>query len=271
MKTSFQLTCRIEGFLILFAASFFLFSCDTYNFSRPQPVDKENIYNFPKDYLGSWLSTDTSDKDTHLEYHIHKNNVLFITHSLEPVLKGAWPKINSKGEYILAPGLMQTMETIQYDSLKKPADTTTNYLFRNNKIYAIDNNGLSKGYDFKTEGDTINILRYDTTFVDLGANAFLRKLSKTMYVFNIRNTILGENNTWWRIMLLEKNDKQSFRIWVCSSQKSEFPSVFYKQHYDGSDRYYIDASWSADEILVLFNKGNFEIERELYKDPGKER
>ena len=271
MKTSFPVTCRIQGFLILFAASFFLFSCDTYNFSRPQPVDKDNIYNFPKDYLGSWLSTDTSEKDTHLEYHIHKNNVLFISHSRESILKGAWPKMNSKGEYMLAPGLMQTMEAIQYDSLKRPIDTSKNYLLENNKIYAIDKNGFSKGYDYTSEGDTIYLLRYDTTFIDLGLNAFLRKLNNNIYVFNIRNTVMGTENPWWRIMLMEKNGNQSFRIWVCSSQKGAFPSVFYKQHFDGSDHYYIDASLSTAEILELFNKGNFEIERELYKDPGKDR
>ena len=270
MKTIFPVTCRIQGFLILIAASFLFYSCESYNFSRPQPVDKENIYEFPKDYLGSWLSTDTSDKDIHLEYHIHKNKLFFISHSSELILKGAWPKINSKGEYNFGPG-MQTMETIQYDSLKRPIDTSKNYLFENNKIFAIDKNGLSKGYDYKAEGDTINILRYDTIFIDLGTNAFLRKLNKTMYVFNIRNSILGEDNTWWRIRLLEKKDNQSFRIWMCSSKKGAFPSVFYIQNYDGGDHYYIDASWSAAEIMELFNKGNFEIERELYKDPGKDR
>jgi hypothetical protein len=271
MKIS-DLKCRcIPGYFMILFSSVLLYSCDAYNFSRPQPVDQENIYAFPKEYLGSWLSTDTSEKESHIEYHIHKSNVLFITHSSEPVLRGAWPKIDSKGEYIFPAGLLQTTETIVYDSLKRPADTVKNVLFKNNKIYLVDKKGLSKGYDFKTSADTFHMLRYDTTFIDLGANAFLRKLDKTIYVFNLRNTILGEDNPWWRIMLLEKKDNQSFRIWVCSSKKGAIPDVFYSHHYNGSDIYYIDASWSAAKILQLYNEGNFEIERELYKDPGKDR
>ncbi len=271
MKTTISKTRRIHGFIVILCSSVLLYSCDTYNFSQPQPVDKENIYAFPKDYLGSWLTTDTSEKETHIEYHIHKDNVLFITHNSEPILKGAWPKIDNRGEYIFSPGLMQTTETIHYDSLKRPVDTIKNILFKNNKIYAVDKKGLSKGYDFKTEADTIHMLRYDTTFIDLGTNAFLRKLNNSIYVFNLRNTILGEDNPWWRIMLLEKNDNQSFRIWVCSSKKGAFPSVFYSHRYNGADIYYIDASLSAAEILRLYNEGNFEIEREMYKDPGKDR
>lgn len=271
MKNKVPSFFRASGFFNLLAVSFLFYSCDTYNFSQPQPSDKANIYEFPKDYRGSWLSTDTSEKDAHLEYHIHKNNVLFISHSREAIVRGAWPKIDSKGEFVYPPGLMFSLESVNYDSLKKPIDTSENYLFKNKKIYELDNTGLSKGYDYKTEGDTIYLLRYDTTFIDLGLNAFLRKLNSNIYVFNIRNTVLGTENPWWRIMLMEKNNNQSFRIWVCSSKKGAFPSTFHKHHFDGSDIYYIDTSWSTADMLRMYNEGNFEIERELYKDTGPDR
>ena len=271
MKTRFSKNSRILVILVLYGFSLFFYSCDEYNFSQPQPSDKENINEFPKDYLGSWLSVDTTVKESHTEYHIHKDKVFFITHFTEPILKGAWPGKNSKGEYLWPPVNMQTMVTIRYDSLHRPVDTTENYLVRNNKIYEVNEKGLSKGYDYTTEGDTINMLRYDTIFIDLGANAFLRRLNKTMYVFNTRNTILGKDNSWWSIRLLQKPDKQSLKIWVCSSKKETFPKVFYTDPYSGNDQFYIDASFSASEILNMFNRGNFEIEIELYKDTGKDR
>ena len=271
MKSNNPKYDRFSRFFMIICLPALLYSCDTYNFSQPQPYDKENIYEFPKDYRGSWLSTDTSEKDAHLEYHIHKNNVLFISHSRESIIKGVWPRINSKGEYVYPPAMMFSTESVIFDSLKKPVDTTENYLFKNNKIYELDNNGLSKGYNYRTEADTVYMLRYDTTFIDLGLNAFLRKINNNIYVFNIRNTVLGTENPWWRIMLMEKNDNQAFRIWICSSKKGAFPSSFYMHHNDGSDIFYIDTAWSAADILRMYNEGNFEIERELYKDPGKDR
>ena len=186
----------------------FFSSCDAYNFSEPQPVDQENRYDFPNSYLGSWTNADISDQDMYIEYHIHKNYVLFITQVKERIASGAWPRVNDKGEYryptqkpIPESGVLMT---IRYDSLKRPVDTVRNYLFRSGFIYKVEEKGLSKGYTYKKEQDTIILFRNDTNFIDLGANAFLRPLDKDKYVLNIRNRILGEDNDWWRVMILEK-------------------------------------------------------------------
>jgi hypothetical protein len=45
--------------LVLFSSVAILFtSCDSYNFSQPQPVDKSDIYEFPDEFPGRW-ETDT--------------------------------------------------------------------------------------------------------------------------------------------------------------------------------------------------------------------
>ena len=250
----------------------FFSSCDAYNFSEPQPVDQENRYDFPNSYLGSWTNADISDQDMYIEYHIHKNYVLFISQVKERITNGAWPRVNNKGEFrypiqkpIPESGVLMT---IRYDSLKRPVDTVRNYLFRSGFIYKVEEKGLSKGYTYKKEQDTIILFRNDTNFIDLGANAFLRPLDKDKYVLNIRNRILGEDNDWWRVMILEKNDDKSLAIRECTSKSGAVPNIFYAFHNGGRDIYYIDGRWTSADMLRLFKEGYFAISRELIKDKG---
>ncbi|HRF19943.1 MAG TPA: hypothetical protein PK977_17325, partial [Chitinophagaceae bacterium] len=98
--------------------SMLLASCDAYNFSRPQPADRENIYVFPDEMLGKWkedtfttgidfsvpLNNNNGDKyidntqplpadEDEGVYIITKHYVSLIFTSGEKIVKGAWPQL----------------------------------------------------------------------------------------------------------------------------------------------------------------------------------
>jgi hypothetical protein len=128
-----------------------------------------------------------------------------------------------------------------------------------------DERFLEKGHPFVLENDTLVLLKYDTICVDLGQNAFLRKLNESFYVLNIRNTILGEENVWWRLIVLETNNENNMNIWECTSKTAELPSMFYSESIK-RDIFYFDSKWSAKEMLGLIRKGYFSVTSAIIKN-----
>jgi len=305
MKNIYKNNHRIFSVIMLSVLLILLYSCDYYNFSQPQPGGKENIYEFPKEFHGKWIESQDSFQQPvesaislkqhlggpinwqdhqagflHQEdvypkngsteedsscYYIDKNYAMLIIHEKEKIVTGAWPQIGYNGELLYAP-FFNTLRKIEYDSLKRPIDTIDNYLFHENKIYEIGvNRFLGKGYTYYRDKDTLVVFKNDTICVDLGQNAFLRKLNQNFYVLNIRNTILGEENPWWRLMILEIKDQNSFAIWECSSKSGELSSMFYEEP-SKSDIFYFDCNWSSSELLRLIHEGYFEISSTVIKD-----
>jgi len=288
--------------------STFFCSCDYYNFSQPQPTDKENIYEFPQEFRGRWVESEDSslqameimnsfkqhqggpiswqkdqtgslyDGNAYLKkrfseedsscYFIDKKYAMLIMHEKGKVVAGAWPKISDDGEFSNAP-YINTIQRIEYDSLQRPKDTLDKYFFHKDKIYKIQEDGfLGKGYSYYWDKDTAVVFENDNVCVDLGQNAFLRKLNENFYVLNIRNSILGEDNEWWRLMILEIKGENSFNIWECGSKTRELPSMFYDRP-SKSDIFYFECSWSSSEILRLIKEKYFEITSTVTRDGMK--
>jgi len=266
MKQGGQRVYRIPGLMLAFCFSVFFSSCDSYNFSQPQPVDKANIYEFPKEFIGQWFVEGDESKS----YIVSKKNVLFIMYDTTRIVNGAWPKITDSGDYLFPPlPPYGSFKTIYYDSLKRPIDTIDNYLLREQYIYEIRSGRfLGKGFSYAIEKDTIIILDNDTICIDLGQNAFLRQLNKNLFVLNIRNSILGEdfwnNSDWWRLMLLEKKEDQTVNIWECTSKTEELSCMFYDRP-SKSDIFYFDCQWTTADMLRLVKDGYFEISSNNYK------
>lgn len=143
-------------------------------------------------------------------------------------------------------------------TMRIQVNTADNYVLRNDDIYELDDGFLGKGYPFLLSGDYITVTKKDTICIELGHNAFLRKLDANLYVFNIRKLILGEDNYWWRVMILEKKRNQSFKIWECTSKSGNLPSMFYSKG-SKSNIFYFDSKWTAEEMLGLMKEGYFEI------------
>lgn len=151
--------------------SMLLASCDAYNFSQPQPADRENIYVFPDEMLGKWkedtfstgidfsvpLNNNNGDKyidntqplpadEDEGVYIITKHYVSLIFTSGEKIVKGAWPQLTNGNEFRYPDryfSYYKVMQTISYDSLKHPVDTTDNYIVYRHKIY--ENTGQAFG------------------------------------------------------------------------------------------------------------------------------
>lgn len=269
--------------------SMLLASCDAYNFSRPQPADRENIYVFPDEMLGKWkedtfttgidfsvpLNNNNGDKYIdHTQpgreqndeeagaYIITKHYVSLIFNSGEKIVKGAWPQLTNGNEFRYPDrynSYYKVMQTISYDSLKHPVDTTDNYIVYRHKIYEkTQDRLLEKGYSYYSNGDTIVVLKKDTLTIDLGQNAFLRKLDDSLYVLNIKKGVLSDemDPAWWRVILLQKTADDKIVQWEPFSKTGQLGCMFYERP-SKSYYFYFDCQWSAAELLRLKAEGYF--------------
>lgn len=292
MKKSFKRLNNFCQYSIISAISFLLISCNFYNFSQPQPYDKEKIYQFPAELLGDWKEKDTMTYDLQLSvplngkggnqsntgndqqnkgapgkkdddnvsYSFCRDYLAIFISGKNKILAGAWPRLNKKKEFIYPPEGFEGEEEILYDSLKKTVDTVRKYLISGNRIYEIDpDRFLTAGYAYARLKDTITVLKKDSLYIDLGQNAFLRKLTDSLYVFNINNSILsvGEGENWWRLVVLEIAANGQLNQWECNSSTGKLPCMFYERP-SKYDQFYFDCRWSTAEMLWLIREGYFE-------------
>jgi hypothetical protein len=285
---------NIAAFFLLASVAFTgLVSCDAYNFSGPQPEDQQNIYVFPDEMLGTWkeepYTTDIdfsvpinnnggdkyilpgvnlSNEDSNF-YVITRHHVSFNTSTEERVVKGAWPRlINGKERLYPQPytGYWNHLQTINYDSLNRPVDTADNYILYGNRIFEKTKDRLLEtGYPYYEEEDTIVILKKDTIYIDLGRYAFLRKLTDSLYAFNIKKGYLGESDqNWWMLMLIEITADNKLVQWEPSGKSGELGCMFYDRP-GKSDYFYFDCHWRTAEVLQLKTTGYFSKSATLKK------
>lgn len=292
MKKRFNRLNKFCQCSIIMAVSVLFISCNFYNFSQPQPYDKEKLYQFPDELLGKWKEKDTvtygiefdvplngkggsyfnadidqpdnvlvepANEDSAF-YRIYKDYLAIFISGKNKILAGAWPRLNKKKEFIYPPEGFEGEDEIRYDSLKKPVDTVRKYVISGNRIYEIDPDlFLTIGYAYARLKDTITVLKNDSLYIDLGQNAFLRKLTDSLYVFNINNSILslGEGENWWRLVVLEIATNGQLNQWECNSKTDGLPCMFYSRP-SKYDQFYFDCRWSAADMLRLMKEGYFE-------------
>jgi hypothetical protein len=247
MKRHIGKYCTIH--YLFFAVLLTLNSCATYNFSHPLPSDKPNMYEFPADWLGNWINTNSQ------QIIIGRNNAALIINDQETVVKGVWPKVAANGKPIFPPGGYLGMYHVNLDSLNRPVDTVANYYINADLLYEVTGKGrLEKGFHYTTQEDTFRINKIDTFWVDLGKNAFLRKLDTDFYVLNMLNQARGIENRWWQIILLEKSNRNNITQWDCTYSLTKDTSMFYENY----GNYYFNSQWNAKEIIQFLKKGLFE-------------
>ena len=228
-------------------------ACDNENFSQPQPVNKENLYEFPESFRGYWYS-----KDNGL-FYVTKNHLGRIGNDEQKLFLGAWYFID---DHTGSTG-NKLMKSVRYDSLGKARDTTTDYLLRDKYIFEIKPDGSVKnGYRYSRRQDTIVYKENDTTWIDLGRNAFLRKINDTLYMMNVNNNILNIDNNWWQIVMLEKTKQGLIKLWVYTANLKNPEWLVYK----GAENNYYDCKWTAGDILKMMKDGSFENISTLTKD-----
>lgn len=284
---------KIAGSFIGWIFLVILFSsCSFYNFSQPQPYDQKNLYRFPDCFLGKWVETDTFTSDIEFTvplnqnsglqssdkafrfnqttqsqdegdygfYYISKHYVILVLKEEEKLVKEAWPKYQPGKGYSYLPGRINSFQKIQYDSINKPVDTVDRYIIRGKLIFEKNENGyLDRGYPYKMINDTIVINKLDSIYIDLGQNAFLRKLNDSNYVFNFhQSSLLGnDGGAWWNIIILQSKGKKQFYQWECNSSTANLSCMFYARP-SRSNQFYFDCRWSTADMLTLMNKNYFD-------------
>ena len=168
MKTYYLIFILMGGFVLI------LSSCQPIYFTSPQPFDAKNINEFPKEFRGLWISEDDST-------FIGKN-------------------------YFIIKEYKQT-----HSIAIKEIDTSTIYLLKNNKIYIKEKYaeiGLSEGYPYKLQNDSVQFNAREITKVALSHETFLRKVGE-YYLLNTSNT-----TTWWTLFLIKKTNNQKLEVYI---------------------------------------------------------
>ncbi len=156
----------IKIVLSVAVVSLIFISCDNIYISKPQPVDTENIYTFPKKFRGMWLD----GEDTVI---VDKNTYLRIAYREK---KAAMAVI----------------------------DTSSSFLLKNNKIYLINKDNDLKihgGFAYTVKDDTCFYRIPDITEINLGRSTFLRKVNN-YYFINYKN----DNHWWFINLIEKTND-----------------------------------------------------------------
>jgi hypothetical protein len=273
-------------------------SCTTFYFEQPLPADRPNSNEFPTHLQGNWESLPDSanyminpfdsksmasgyntapvswklnkqerspfnSSDDSLSLLVEEHFFAVIVHRTHQIAKGAWPKLNAARAFVYPPGEVYEFEQlIVYDSLRQPVDTVDQYMFRNAKMYDVDDDGtMSTGRSYWQEQDTFIMNSIDTLYVDLGKNAVLRQLNDRFYVMNIRGGLLGERNNWWQLYIIEKKADHIFSTWECSRKTKDLPAVLYlcKDH-----TLYFNATWTTVELIQLMEDGYF-VQTDVYR------
>jgi hypothetical protein len=266
-------------------------SCTTFYFEQPLPADRPNINGFPTHLTGVWQSIpDTgvyminfpdsgktssgansmpfywktktmkrvpfNSSDDSLSLLVDETFFAVIINRIEKIARGAWPKLNKAREFVYPEGeVYKTEQVITYDSLRQPVDTVDQYIFRNSKMYAIEDDGsVSTGRTYLQDQDIITMKTSDTVYYDLGKNAVLRQLNDRFYAVSFRGSVIGERNNWWQLYIIEKKADHVFSTWECSRKTKDLPSLIYIYQ---DHTFYFNATWTTVELLQLMNKGYF--------------
>jgi len=257
--TFFHICGKLLGLLcILFSQS-----CSLENFPQPLPIDVKDEARFPEILQGQWLTTEDSN------YVFIGKKYLIFTDNIRPakVVKGVWPKILGIGK-LKELGYGYESERYQhYDSSYQPIDTARNYIITKEAIYEVRGGGmLSMGYPYRENSDTLEFLKKDSVWFDLGRNMSIKQLGKGLYALNINNTILAQESNWWQLTLIEIVDKDTVKCWGVSEKMKDSPSfIYYFEEKYFSSAYY-ECYWTAKDIRRLMADSSFDVKAIFVKE-----
>lgn len=256
MHGSNQVKKSGHKYLILLALIGFFSSCNTYNFSTPQPVNGNKLTSFPQTLLGQWRDNGKKNEEV---YEIHEKFFSLVVRETQTVIRGICPSRLEKGDSFNLSG-QDFLFKVKFDSAQIKSDTVPNYIIRGKIIYHVcEDKSLDRGYPFVSNGDTITISRKDSLTIDLGNSAILKALGPKVYVISLRNRLLNLNDRtgdWWQIRILRQIDQDRWEIMGFSSIAKSLPCIFQTGDTTSTD-YYSDCAWSKSDMLHLMNEGLF--------------
>lgn len=241
---------------ILLGVIVFATSCDTYHFANPLPVGSKSLYSTPGNLIGVIKAGDQGQTG----YFLEKNSVGVLDKDTIRVFNGIWID-SSRDTSASSRKNYETRYRIKYDSLMKKYDTLDNYVIRGKRIWEVKDNRLTIAREFFIKGDTIYLPPVSFR-IQLGPNAFYRKITSELYMLNIKDIETEEKGPefgqWWQVYLLERKGQGSIVLYRFNEKIKEDPAMFF--HEVASSHYYFDPAWTSKDILRMFNGGMFDAE-----------
>lgn len=222
----FYIGCVFIGFC------FFLISCDTIYFTRPQPIDSKNIYEFPKKIRGVYTNNSRDRNITD------------------------WDSI------IITKDYFRSVEFSDQKISKHFIDTSSYFILLDNKIYNFDNKDeiiLSGGFPYTILRDTIFYKEKKITEIILSKKAFLRQVSKNNYILNFRpeqKNWAEFNENWWIICLIQITDNGN-TIVKCLNENDLDKLTYNKINPNSIDDYYLQANWTKNYLNQIISEAVF--------------
>ncbi len=205
----------LNTFIYLLGMAFLFQSCDQIYFTSPQPVDEENIKKFPEAIQGVYLD---------------QNDSLFF------------------GE--------DYFRSVGFANRKIPqieADTSGNYILKDEKIYIIDIEEEIKvkgGFPYTRKNDTLYFSERTIMEIALGKKAFLRKVGDN-YILNIK-----EEHEWYSLVFMELSGNGDLTARILNEKDLEKIQDFTRIYENNGDQY-LKASWTNSVLNEHFQKGAF--------------
>lgn len=224
-------------------------ACNTNNFSEPQPAAGKNLYEFPSMFIGKWADKNYNVVETDgrhitfidiLDIKVPLDSASFIVDNLRNKTTGA---------------ISKEVRLINYDTSGKATDTSLQYVIRDPYIYKVGADKLLQtGYKYRQLKDTIIIYKNERQGIDLGNNAFLRKVTDSLFVLNISNRILIKDNYFWQVLLVQKTAHDEINFYVPSDKMKCVKCMFYEYN----DNLFYDCKWKPSDVVRLMKDGFFE-------------
>ena len=192
-----------------------LSSCATYYFHQPLPTDAENIYVIPKKFRGTW-----KDDVKHTSLDIGKD-------------------------------YYKRTETIPVSYSKSEFESDSGYFFIDDKVYRIRESAPEGGYSFYFKNDSIFINTEQINYVQLGENAFLRKIDYG-YILNLRNEKMKD---WWSATFIDVRNKTGVAFRELREGDLEKNGDYKLAH--PKLKTFIIADWKQEDIERFIDKGGF--------------
>ncbi len=227
---------------LILVASLVLAGCDEAHFTERQPVDAKDLKTFPRAFRGKWHdekgemymiidATRVSGWDREAIYNgVHSSNPLDTV--------GPGKALNRPVKSLKVRFWSETLHRV---------DTLTNYLVRENFLYAVEKQELVAIAKFEKIGDSLVIA--EMPFLQLGENIYMRRLNDTTYMVNLRYKKNDKEDiewglTWWCPILIELSRDKMY-VSVVRNRIGKSADLIASS--GGTD--YFDSQWSANTIL----------------------
>lgn len=252
---------HLSTFLIALFGVLLLTGCDNYYFSHPQPADRKDERSIPRAMRGRWIDvTDNEESGTDVIlsdslqtiYQIDRQRIWTFEATSVALLDRLLTLETAERERSGDGSILPSIREQQYDSSSGRMDTIDHFILHGNRIHAVEDDRLMKGYPFTRRGDTIFFTQRDTSCLELGHHLTLRKAGRQLLVLNIRDGASKEAKGWWEVLLVRPGNN-GLDVYGAGKRLNDHPAMIYKRN----GNHYLDLDLRSDELEGMIRDSVF--------------